>query len=199
MHIVDVSFRVVGQTVPLAYQYPLYSAVSRIVLGTHEEWFRMHPLRGLIWSGPEGKEVYSVEKNATLCFRVPLSRIQDIFKLVGSSLHVGLGYLTVGTATVRPITPSENLASHAVLIKTRERDHSKEAFTRALSRKLESAGIQTDVEVGPSRRITIKGRHHVAYRTHLFNLSEEDSLKVQRQGLGGKQSMCCGIFTPSKR
>jgi CRISPR-associated protein Cas6 len=61
---------------------------------------------------------------------------------------------------------------------------------------LEAARRQLDAEGNPCRKvIKIKTYSVVGFSLVVTDLSDEDSLKLQIFGLGGKHHMGCGIFT----
>jgi len=78
-----------------------------------------------------------------------------------------------------------------------------EPFLEAIKRQLGELGIQGTVAIPmnaegkPDRKaIKIKQFSVVGFGLEVMDLSEEDSLKLQIHGLGGKRRMGCGIFVP---
>lgn len=60
-----------------------------------------------------------------------------------------------------------------------------------------TASIPTNVEGEPDRKaIKIKRYSVVGFGLEVADLSEENSIKLQEDGLGGKRRMGCGIFVP---
>jgi CRISPR-associated protein Cas6 len=78
-----------------------------------------------------------------------------------------------------------------------------EPFLEAAKRQLDALGIQGDISIPlneegePSRKaIKIKTYSVVGFSVNVTELNDEDSIKLQTFGLGGKHRMGCGIFTP---
>jgi CRISPR-associated protein Cas6 len=77
------------------------------------------------------------------------------------------------------------------------------AFIEAVSRQLETLEIKGRTVIpfstqGEIERKTIKIKRFtvVGFTLAIFDLSEEDSIKLQIHGLGGKRRMGCGVFVP---
>jgi CRISPR-associated protein Cas6 len=80
------------------------------------------------------------------------------------------------------------------------------AFIEAVSRQLETLEIKGRAVIpfsteGEIERKTIKIKRFtvVGFALAIFDLSEEDSIKLQIHGLGGKRRMGCGVFVPLGR
>lgn len=51
----------------------------------------------------------------------------------------------------------------------------------------------------PRRRtIRVKEQTHVGYATIVQGLTADESIRLQEEGLGGRQLMGCGLFLPEK-
>ena len=81
-----------------------------------------------------------------------------------------------------------------------------ESFLEAALRQLEKLDIQGTVVIpidqeGEAERKTIKIKKFtvVGFKLGIFDLNEEDSIKLQMYGLGGKHRMGCGVFVPMKK
>ena len=76
-----------------------------------------------------------------------------------------------------------------------------ETANRDLAEKEISASLEIPKEERSRHRriITIKGKKIVGFSLIAHGLSDEDSLKLQSEGLGGRRSMGCGIFNPIRK
>jgi CRISPR-associated protein Cas6 len=77
-----------------------------------------------------------------------------------------------------------------------------EPFAEAVRRQL----VETDaslgtakVTLGARKIITIDGRRVVGFSVRVSGLSNEASLLIQEQGIGGRRKMGCGVFRKSGR
>lgn len=68
-----------------------------------------------------------------------------------------------------------------------------------MKKELEAREIKATVEVGRRRIVTVDGDKVVGFGLRLAGLSDEDSLKVQYTGIGGRQRFGCGVFGPATR
>ena len=80
-----------------------------------------------------------------------------------------------------------------------------ETFLKAVQRQLQQLRIKGEVRVsmgahGSLNRKTLKVRQYVVvgFGLEVADLSDQDSLKLQVCGIGGKRKMGCGIFVAKK-
>ena len=75
-------------------------------------------------------------------------------------------------------------------------------FLETAEKELEKKEIKATLELPNADRsrhrriITIKGKKIVGFSLIARELSDEDSIKLQSLGLGGRRAMGCGIFNP---
>jgi CRISPR-associated endonuclease/helicase Cas3 len=76
-----------------------------------------------------------------------------------------------------------------------------ESFLQAAQRQLNRLGVSGEVRIPlnrdqtPKRKaIKIQQDTVVGFTTEVSHLSKEDSLTLQRWGLGGRRHMGCGVF-----
>jgi len=141
--------------------------------------------------------------NSQLQLRVPISKASRLYALAGKRLSVGQGSIALQPPTIRPLICKKNLRSRIVTIKLRDYEGSNpptDLFLAAANRKLQGLGIQGEPSLAlrrgePQRRvIKIKGKFITGYAVEVKGLSEEDSLKLQQFGLGGRKTMGGGWF-----
>lgn len=211
--LIDVSFRILGEAVPMDHGYPLYSALSRLRPALHNaDWLAIHPINGL----HAGSNYLRLTKNSRLRLRIPLERLSEVMPLAGKSLTLGngSGIVRVGVPEVFMLKPASLLRSRCVVIKVSEvektgRAISREMFLDAARVQMKSKGINGELRVDEQldARGREKSRHVIRIKEHVVvgytlwvsGLSDEDSLKLQESGLGGRRRMGCGIFVPVKR
>lgn len=194
---IDLSFQILGDTLPADHGYGLYAAL------TH--WNEViHNLEGLsiqtITGIPDKKgKIYLTEKSQ-LRMRLPYEQVPLVYGLAGKTLTIGKHTIRLGIPQIYLLRPTANLLSRLVVIKGYQEP---ENFLQATLRQLENLGIEGTViipinEEGNAERKTIKIKQFtvVGFKLGIFDLSDEDSLKLQIHGLGGKRRMGCGIFVP---
>ena len=194
---VDVHFRLRGQRLPLDHGYSLYGAISRKVSAAHEvQNWGIHPVYGRRHQ-PGYLELIDASR---LKFRLPADDIPAILPLAGQQLDVDGHKVNVGVPEVHALEPSSGLKSRYVTIKG---FMEPEGFGEAVGRQLEKrCGVTSDdvqIEVGDRRVMDVSKYTIVGFQLELYGLGSEDSLKVQRNGIGGRRKMGAGIFRPASR
>lgn len=202
MQVVDVSFPVQGNSLPLDHGYALYSAVSR-VLGPASHGANgigIHPIRG---RRVEPDRLQLGEMSA-LCIRTQVDAIPELLKLAGQSVQVAGDMIRLGAPKTYALTPAATLGAHLVTIKGfRE----PELFLEAALRQMEFLGITGQARIPirasgphegePTRRVLrIKDKTVVGFALVVGALVAGDSLLLQQRGLGGRRHMGCGLFDP---
>jgi CRISPR-associated protein Cas6 len=199
---VDVSFPLRGRLAPSDHGYALYSAICRLIPEAHEGgWLAVHPLPGRRADG-----VLMLPARAFLTIRVHAKDLARLLPLSGQTLALGLHVLHVGTPSLFALRPAAELFARQVVIRLTQAPRGadgaidKTAMAHAcqaeLARQLQRLGVQAGIELGGRREITVQGRRVLGFAVRLHGLSNEDSLRVQAHGLGGKRAMGCGVFGP---
>lgn len=194
--VVDASFTVFGERLPLDHGYALFSAVSRVLPLLHERsTWALHSIHGRRIE----PRYLNLDGRSSMRIRLPADEIASLLPLIGCSLDIEGYPLEVGTVRILPLRPAASLWSRFVTIKGFVES---DLFLDALKRQLDvlSEGVslsQTDVSVGPRRVMRIRERKVVGFRVELTGLSAEASIRLQSIGLGGRRHMGAGVLIPS--
>jgi CRISPR-associated protein Cas6 len=193
---VDLSFRVIGKTLPADHGYKLYSAIAHACPEFHENsQLSFQTISGI----PDKKGKIYLQDWSNLRIRLPCDYIPLVCKLAGKDLSIYNHRIQLGIPQIFPLQPAEHLRSRIVVIK-----HYLEpdSFTAAAQLQLDNLGISATAvipmdEQGQPDRKTIKIRQHliVGFSLEVHNLKDTDSVKLQILGLGGRRNMACGFFT----
>ncbi len=196
---IELSFSVIGQTLPADHGYGLYSAIAHLCSGIHEqEGVSIQTISG----EPDREGKIYLSRQSRLKIRLPYEpeKIALVLPLAGQQLTIGKHEIQLGIPQIFPLYPVDKLRSRIVTIK---KFQEPEPFKEAAQRQLDALGIQGNLllplnEAGePSRKaIKIKTYSVVGFSLIVTDLNDEDSLKLQAVGLGGKHRMGCGIFAP---
>ena len=208
--IVDVSFRLIGNLIPVDHGYQLFSAVSKIIPELHgDEEIGLHPVSGQI----TGNRCLALSEKSSLTIRLAADRIHQILTVAGKKLRIGEYEVRIGVPKTRALTPSACLYSRLVIIKG---FMEPELFLDAARRQLDALNIkgkpflveqphvvqandgkQTGSHSPFLRRtIQIRGKEVVGFALKVNGLSAEESILLQEKGLGGRRRFGCGIFIP---
>jgi CRISPR-associated protein Cas6 len=199
---VELSFGVIGQTLPADHGYGLYSAIAHLCSELHEqEGVSIQTISG----EPDSQGKIYLSRQSRLKIRLPYEpeKIGLVLPLAGQQLTIGKHEIQLGIPQIFPLYPVDKLRSRIVTIK---KFQEPEPFKEAAQRQLDAWGIRGTLilplnETGePSRKaIKIKTYSVVGFSLIVTDLNDEDSLKLQGVGLGGKHRMGCGIFNPLPR
>lgn len=196
MHIVDLMFHIHGKQVPMDHGYALYSAISHILEpeGKNEAaWLHqgddvgLLPIRGR-YAG-DGKLL--LNQNARFGLRLPAHLIPQVLPLAGKRLDIKGESLRIGTTTTSALIPAPVLYAHIVTTKNGE-DETR--FDAEIQRQLDALDIKGKPARGSRRIVTIKDKKVVGYSLLVSELTAEESIRLQEQGLGGRRKMGCGVF-----
>jgi len=195
---IELSFGVVGQTLPADHGYGLYSAIAHRCPELHEqEGISIQTIAG----EPDKQGKIYLSRQSHLRIRLPYDpeKIALVLPLAGQHLAIGNHEIQLGIPQIHELRPVDKLRSRIVTIK---KFQEPEPFLAAAQRQLDTLGIQGNLvlplnEDGqPGRKaIKIKTYSVVGFSLIVTDLNDEDSIKLQQVGLGGKHRMGCGIFT----
>jgi CRISPR-associated protein Cas6 len=203
--IIELTFPVLGQSLPADHGYLLYSAISRLLPLLHGngagEHIAISPISGQ-WTGNGTLALSS--RRSRLRIRLPAEQIASVLPLAGKALDVGGHRVRLGVPTVRQLVPAPTLAAKMVTIKG---FMEPEEFLAAAARQLDELGIRGKLvipvhhgalrENEPRRKVVrIREKKVVGFPLHATELAAEESLLLQQHGLGGRRKMGCGFFTP---
>ena len=202
---VDFVFPLEGQLLPLDHGYILYSALSRICPTLHElKKISIHPIAGI----PQSNKQLRLTKRSKLQIRLPMDLIPFIYEfLAEQSFAIGQNQFHLGIPDYRPLLPFPDLYSRLVIIR---RSQQPQSFLEAAKRQLERLGIQGTIALTTrangepqKRQLTIENKTGTfalkGFGVKVTDLSEQDSIALQKYGIGGKQKMMCGVFVRSSR
>jgi CRISPR-associated protein Cas6 len=195
-----VAFPIQGTYIPADHGYLLYSAITRLVPALHSvTWLGIELISGIPW---EQGLITLPTRSASLHLRLPTDKLAHVLLLAGMRLEIGNYALRLGLPVARPLVSASSLYARLVTIK---KFIEPEPFLAAAQRQLSQLDVTAALELPHdgrtrSRRIiTIHGHKVVGFSLAAHSLSDEDSIKLQSIGLGGRRAMGCGIFNPIRR
>jgi CRISPR-associated protein Cas6 len=199
---VELSFGVIGETLPADHGYGLYSVIAHLCPMVHEqEGISISTISG----EPDRQGKIYLSKSSQSKIRLPYEadKIAQVLALAGQTLKVGGHSIQLSIPQIFPLRPFDKLRSRIVTIK---KFQEPEPFLEAVKRQMDALGIQgnafipLDEEGQPLRKaIKIKQYSVVGFGLVVTDLSDEDSIRLQTNGLGGKHRMGCGVFTSFPR
>ncbi len=200
--ILNLIFPVQGEQIPLDHAYALYGALSRIIPEIHESGsaIRFAPIRG-VKGAPRRLHL---TKDSRLILRLPIEQMRSAIPLAGKSLKLNDAHIRLGTPNVASLLPAPILTARMVTFKHAD-DWDK--FLIAARKFLDVRGIRGQVSAPiqrnsanpprPLRRVVrIKNKTIYGYALQISDLTDQESLDLQENGLGGRTKMGCGFFGP---
>lgn len=199
--IVDAVFAIACPTLPVDHAYALSKAVEAAL-----PWFSDEPDAGLHtihgaasgsgWMRPEGADaLLQLSHRAKLGLRLPVHRFDDAAALVGRTLDVAGWRLRVDKVALRPLSRITTLFSRSVLLDGED----EAAFSAAAVAELDALGIRPGRLVcGRTTVVATPARDYETRSVMVAGLAPEQSLALQRRGLGAERRLGCGLFIPHK-
>ena len=195
----DFSFAVDGKSIPIDHAQFLYGSICRILPEFHE-----HNSIGIF--GINGKfnqtqtRRLELNCNSRLKIRLPLDRSRLAYKLAGKYLQLDQDKVYLHIPELELILPSPTLQTRIAIIKGFQDANS---FANAAQYHLEKLSITGKVRMSARfdgqprcRTIMIHCRKIVGFAFKVDGLSDQDSLILQQEGIGGRRKYGCGLFTP---
>jgi CRISPR-associated protein Cas6 len=195
---ITVHFPVQGRQLPADHGYALYAAITRKLPDLHgATWLGLELLSGIPW---RAGIIVLPTRGAHLRLRIPADHYGHVLPLAGARLDLAGHIIRLGIPSARPLTPASSLYARIVTIK---KFTEAEPFLDAARRQLDALNINatlelpTDEQGRPRRRILrIKDRAIVGFSLAAHHLNNDDSLRLQTLGLGGRRTMGAGHFNP---
>jgi CRISPR-associated protein Cas6 len=185
----DVAFDLLGERVPSGYAFALWGEIAR-----HLPWIEEEDMAGVLpLRGLEGRDGIWLAKRSKLVLRLPEEKAQAAHALSGQALELGPDVLGVGKAWQRALQPFTTL--HAQLVEGHE---SEDVFLGTVAAALDELDVACSWICGMRGTISDAENTVSGYSLVLHDLKPEDSLIVQRAGLGQGRRFGCGVFVPFK-
>ena len=201
--VADLGFRVEcrgGLTVDHAYA--LYEAIRQVL-----PWFEidpdvaLHTLHGAEsgngWLRPyKENQLLYLSKRTRLRLRLANHRFEDAMVLEGQTIDVGSCSIKINKPTLRTLSTQTTLFTRSLASRNTQNEHE---FLHEATRMLNAKGINPQRMMG-GRQHTIKIPNKTLYARSLMivDLAFDESIELQRTGLGTEQKLGCGIFLPHK-
>jgi len=194
---VELSFSVIGQTLPADHGYGLFSALTQCIEELHElSGWSLNTISGI----PDKQGKISLREYSKLRIRLPSEKVPLVYPLAGKKLQIGIHDIVLGIPQIFTLNSASQLRSRLVVIKGYQKP---ESFLAAAQRQLEKLGIKGNLSIsinssGEISRKTIKIKKFtiIGFGLEINDLDSENSLLLQKVGIGGKRRMGCGVFVP---
>ncbi len=201
--VVDLVFRVECKTLPLDHAYALSKALlESLPWLSDEDRAGIHVIYGPGsqngWHRPEETDdaILHLSRRARMTLRLPPERVEDARALTGAKLDIGGHSMTVRDATEKPLDGLPTLFARYVVAPQKE---DEETFVRWVAEELSAMGIRVrKILCGKSHYLRTSTGRMFTRSVMVADLSKDESLRLQQQGLGTGRKLGCGLFVPHK-
>ncbi|MGK7892673.1 MAG: type I-MYXAN CRISPR-associated protein Cas6/Cmx6 [Xenococcus sp. (in: cyanobacteria)] len=216
MNFLEIQFALRGKTLPADHGYSLYSALKNIVSENSSKIiledspvkdFPPEVILSTIPGIPDRQRLIYLNRSSRLRLRCPSEQAQQWYRLFQNQVLDIRGHLI---RLIQPrlclLEPSSILKARLVTFKLEKWDiHDAPAYFLASCQKsLLSLELQGKAFIDSNsdgdlalRSLKIKNKNVMGFGVVVENLNDQDSLKLQCYGLGGRKHFGCGWFYPS--
>jgi CRISPR-associated protein Cas6 len=190
---VELNFVISGSTIPVDHGYVLFSAISKAVHVFHES---QSTALGLIRGRFIGDGLLDISSGSYLTIRLKPEEIPPYINLAGKILDLKGHKLLVGVPRTRAVVPQEAVYAHFV---TTRNGQNAVRFLSEIKKQMAALQIHGSVILKKRKTMEIHEKQVVGYETTVEGLSDEDSIRLQASGIGGRRKMGCGFFVPMEK
>ncbi|MFT5219496.1 MAG: CRISPR-associated protein Cas6 [Planctomycetota bacterium] len=198
--IFDLAFKVEGQYLHLDHAFDLALALEQLLGAEVCQNIGVHQIRmaesGNGWKRPEDDGRIMLSHRARLVIRTGLAHQAQVSALSGQSLQLGDFTLGLGRAGKRPLSTLSTLHSRAIVA---DDGQAEEDFLQQIAEQLADQGIRVSRMIcGTSGTISMKDKTVFTRSLMIADLTAQESVLLQRNGIGEDQLLGCGLFIPHK-
>lgn len=128
--------------------------------------------------------------------RADLDSRSDVSNISGKTLRLGVQQIKIGESSIRKLSMLGTLFSHAVACDERL---CEEDFLAGVAEQLGLMDISVSKMIcGRAGSIRTDSGNIFTRSLMIANLKPEESVRLQKQGIGENRNLGCGIFIPHK-
>jgi CRISPR-associated protein Cas6 len=200
--IVDVSFVIECKTLPVDHAHSLSQAIQKEL-----PWLPQTKSAGIHqihvansqngWMRPEKPDdLLYLSRRTRMVLRLPKERVEDAMALTGKALNVDGNDLKVKAGAIMPLTTLTILFSRYVVA---DKEQSETAFMDDVAQVLKTLKIDPrKMLCGTRNEIHTPDKTINTRSLMIADLTVDESIVLQQQGLGPERLLGCGIFIPHK-
>ncbi len=200
--VVDVSYRISCRALPVDHAWALSQAVCTALPWIPDEaGAGVHTIHvadsGNGWIRPEGAdELLLLSKRTRLVVRIPRVRYQEAAALTGRTLDIAGHPLRVEEATIKPLSVITTIFSRYVVSDANDDEN---VFLAAMVREMNALGVRPKKMLcGIEKHLATPDGPVRTRSLMVAELTQDESVALQRRGLGPRRHLGCGLFIPHK-
>lgn len=196
--VVDVVYAIRCTRLPVDHAQALSDAIlERLPWFATETYAALHTIHvaesGNGWVRPE--DFIHLSRRTRLTLRLPKERVTDAQQLIGKTLSIEGNALIIGDTTLRPLSTITTIFARYVA--TDAADEQK-FMADALQRLRELNIRPKKMLCGMENNVRTRAGDLSTRSLMLAELTPDESLNLQRHGLGSHRHLGCGVFIPHK-
>lgn len=185
--LVDFLVKVQGTVLPADHCYGIYSIICKLSPELKNIDWQLNTITGF----PINNGLIRLGSKSHLTIRINIDHFNEIKSIQNRQFTLGIHTFYTENFTINSIIPKKQLQSRIVVIKGAE---DKESLNTKLGKQCHALEIKPNFEITERKTIKIKRFTVIGYSVTFLDLTEEESLRLQTYGLGGKHKMGCGVF-----
>jgi CRISPR-associated protein Cas6 len=200
--VVDVAFGISCRVLPVDHAYSLSNAIRKELTWLDDEpYAAVHTIHvatsGNGWYRPDSSEqMLHPSRRTKLKLRIPKHRIDDVKSLTGKTLDIDGNALTIKEMTHKSLSDITTVFSRYIVV---EGAKDEMEFLNEIVESLKEMGIKPKKMLcGKEDKLRTDDGELTTRSLMIADLTFEESLLLQQQGLGSHRLMGCGIFLPHK-
>jgi len=204
-NIVDAVYSITCRNLPVDHAYALSQAIQRAL-----PWFADEAAAGMHiihvaessngWMRPDDPSaLLHPSRRTKLALRIPKHRLEDANALLDQTLDISGHALRIDKISLRPLSKITTLFSRHVVI---TQGNNETDFMQEAAKQLNDLGIKPKKMLcGLTTAIIVPTATTGKLQTcslMLADLSFDETVLLQQQGLGPQRKLGCGLFLPHK-
>ena len=200
--VVDLVFKISGQTLPIDHAYALFDALARPLPWIQQDkWVGIHPVHiaesGNGWIRPDDSGFLQLPGRARLVVRLHQDTLESARLLCGDHIAVNDQIIEIGSANVRPLNPLNTVLARHIVADEDVPDET--TFLQWVNEQLKGLGITpTKLLCGKTRFVRTPTKTLTTRSLMIADLKPGESLSIQQFGLGEERKLGCGLFLPHR-
>ena len=197
---VDLSFSVDCKELPYDHAYELSSEIIKLVPEIKNDNRNaiqtLHgPMSGNGWVRADGENIF-LSKRAKLCLRVRKDHADKIREIEGKKIKLFGNELNIGKSKIKSFLVVRDLFCRFVSC---NEDLPEENFLEEVQTELRAYKVNINKALcGQSKRISFGEKSLYTRSLMIADLTKEEAVILQEEGVGEHRLFGCGIFLPHK-
>jgi len=197
----DIVFKLSGKCLEIDHAHDLSQALRQIIPDQSYRQLGIHQIRvaesGNGWDRPMNSgAIMQLSRRTKLMIRADLDSLGDVTKIIGKTLQLGDWQIEIGESSIRKLSLLGTLFSHAVSC---DEHLPEEDFLAVVAGQLDGMDISVSKMIcGKAGSIRTDTENIFTRSLMIADLKPEESVRLQKQGIGESRNLGCGIFIPHK-